>query len=278
MSRSQLQLGDWLVSYSTYGAGPGLILLHGGSPGTSGEVYFSRNIAQLAKKFTTYVIDFPGWGNSSKNLLPADGWANPLEMAGEVITRFIEALKLERPHLLGSSLGASAALYHAISKPGLAGKLVLVSPGGGRMSGSPYSEAVIKLITYYMGDGPNQTKFTSLNKTLTYRPDVFSADELEQRYEESCDPAVIANPPLRMPTSGLPTPLLCDDLRLANLENDVLIVWGRQDQVQPLECLESFQSIQNRDVMVMNRCGHLPNMEHPARFNSLVAEFLSRQQ
>lgn len=232
MSRSQLQLGTWLVSYSTYGSGPDLILLHGGSPGTSGDVYFSRNITELARHFKTYVIDFPGWGRSSKNLLPADGWANPLEMAGEVISRFIETLQLDRPHLLGSSFGASAALYHAISKPGVSGKLVLVSPGGGRMAGSPYSEAVIKLITYYMGDGPNQTKFNSLNETLTYRPDVFSAEELEQRFEASCNPAIIANPPLRMPSNGLSTPLLCDDLRLAKLENDVLFVWGRQDQVQ----------------------------------------------
>lgn len=277
MNRSQLQLGNWLVSYSTYGNGPDLILLHGGSPGTSGEVYYSRNIAELAKRFTTHVIDFPGWGNSSKNLLPADGWANPLEMAGEVITRFIDALSLDRPHLLGSSFGASAALYHSINKPGTTGKLVLVSPGGGRMAGSPYSEAVIKLITYYMGDGPTQAKFKSLNKTLTYNPDVFSAEELEQRFEASCNPAIIANPPLRMPSNGFPTPLLCDDSRLAKLENDVLFVWGRQDQVQPVGCLESFQAVRNKDVVVMNRCGHLPSMEYPTRFNSLVTEFLSQQ-
>lgn len=277
MNSSQAQLGNWRVSCSTYGSGPDLILLHGGSPGTSGEVYYSRNIAELAKNFTVYVIDFPGWGNSTKNLLPADGWANPLEMAGEVISRLIDALSLDRPHLLGSSFGASAALYHAMSKPGTTGKMVLVSPGGGRMTGSPYSEAVIKLIGYYMGEGPTLAKFKSLNKTLTYNPDVFSAAELEQRFEASCNPAIIANPPLRMPSNGLPTPLLCDDHRLAKLENDVLFVWGRQDQVQPLECLESFQAIQNKDVMVMNRCGHLPNREYPNRFNSLVTEFLSQQ-
>ncbi|MGE8154056.1 alpha/beta fold hydrolase [Pseudomonas vancouverensis] len=275
MDNNYIQLDDWRVSYSVYGSGPALILLHGGSPGTSGDAYYSRNIVGLAKKFTLYVIDFPGWGKSSKNLLPIGQWVNPLEMGGEVISKFIDELSLERPHLLGSSFGASAALYHAIKKPEATGKIVLVSPGGGRMVGQPYSEPVVKLVTYYMGDGPTKTKFTSLNNTLTYNADVFTAEELERRFELSCDPEIIANPPLRMPTNSLAAPLLCDDRRLERLENDVLLLWGRQDQVQPLECMESFQGIRNKDVVIMNRCGHLPNMEYPERFNSLVTGFLS---
>lgn len=275
MNRSELQLGSWRISYSIYGNGPDLILLHGGSPGTSGDLYYSRNIEELAKSFTLYVIDFPGWGSSSKNLLPAEGWANPLELAGDVVGGFIDELQLVRPHLLGSSFGASAALYQAMKRPHAIGKMILVSPGGGRMQGLPYSEAVVKLITYYMGEGPSEEKFASLNKTLTYRSDVFGAEELARRFEISCDPEIIENPPLRMPPNGFPVPLLCDDPRLARLDNEVMFIWGKQDQVQPIECLDSFQAVGNKNVVVIDRCGHLPHMEYPERFNSLVLGFLS---
>lgn len=275
MNNKYIQLDDWCVSYSVYGRGPSLILLHGGSPGTSGNAYYSRNIVELAEKFTLYVIDFPGWGKSTKNLLPDGQWVNPLERGGEVITKFIDKLSLGRPHLLGSSFGASAALYHAIKSPEATGKLVLVSPGGGRMKGQPYSEGVVKLIGYYMGDGPTQAKFESLNEALTFNKGVFNAEELLRRFELSCDPETIANPPLQMPGNTLAVPLLCDDSRLEQLENEVLFIWGRQDQVQPVECLESFQGIRNKDIVIMNRCGHLPSMEYPERFNSLVVGFLS---
>lgn len=275
MNRQEVQLDNWRVSYSVYGSGPDLILLHGGSPGTSGDLYYSRNIEELAKSFTLYVLDFPGWGSSSKNLLPVDGWANPLDLAGDVVGGFIDKLQLVRPHLLGSSFGASAALYLAMKKPNSIGKMILVSPGGGRLKGLPYSEAVVKLITYYMGDGPSQSKFVSLNKTLTYRSDVFTADELGRRYELSCDPEIVANPPLRMPANGFPVPLLCEDPRLAKLESEVMFIWGQQDQVQPIECLDSFREIRNKDLVLINHCGHLPNMECPSKFNSLVKGFLS---
>jgi hypothetical protein len=62
------EYGDARIHYTVHGSGDPLILLHGGGPGATGLSNYSRNIAALAEHFTCYVIDFPGWGQSSKNL------------------------------------------------------------------------------------------------------------------------------------------------------------------------------------------------------------------
>ena len=58
------------------------------------------------------------------------------------------------------------------------------------------------------------------------------------------------------------------DLRLPGLLNRVTIptriVWGRDDRLVPLECAELYQkAIPGSDLVVVENCGHLPQVEKP---------------
>ena len=70
------------------------------------------------------------------------------------------------------------------------------------------------------------------------------------------------------------------DPRLTGLLGRVKIptrmVWGRNDQVVPLECGELFKkAINGSDLVVIDNCGHSPQVEKPEEFTKAALEFLA---
>ena len=91
---------DWHIHYTVQGSGPALILLHGGGPGANGMSNYSRNVGPLSAHFTTYVIDFPGWGQSSKNLssfgVSSFGAPGPFANGGRSVKAFMDAVGIAK--------------------------------------------------------------------------------------------------------------------------------------------------------------------------------------
>jgi pimeloyl-ACP methyl ester carboxylesterase len=267
----------WRIHYTVHGEdGPALILLHGGDPGATGLSNYSKNIAALSAHFTTYVIDFPGWGRSSKNLGPG----NPFERGGQVIGAFIKALDLGKVSLVGNSFGGSSALYAALNSPDLVDRLVLMGPGGALIPGSKGpTPGIMQLLTYYMGEGPTLEKLQGFIQNLVFDPELMTSELVKQRFEASADPEIIANPPLRLPPGAPPADsYLCNDPRLATLANPTLFIWGLEDKVNPWEGVLTFRAIPDQDVVLLSRCGHWAQWEHPAKFNALALDFLRRYE
>lgn len=279
MTEAIVACASWRIHYSVQGSGPALILLHGGLPGSNGASNFQHNIAALSQRFTTYAIDFPGWGRSSKNLMPPGEWRNPLEEGGRAVAAFMDTLGIEHAHVLGSSFGGSAALHLAMAQPHKVDRLVLVAPGGGLVPGrSEPVPALVKLLSYYQGQGPSLDKLTSLVHHLVLDKTLLQSQWLQAIFDASRDPETIANPPLRLPPGYVPLPetALCNDSRLATLASPVLFIWGRDDEMQPVECLPSFRAIPRQDALLLGRCGHWPHRERASVFNELVGWYLTR--
>lgn len=63
--------------------------------------------------------------------------------------------------------------------------------------------------------------------------------------------------------------------RLEQIVAETLLVWGRNDTGAPLEDAERLLwGLPHARLEVFDDCGHMPMMEHPARFNGLVRAFL----
>ena len=59
------------------------------------------------------------------------------------------------------------------------------------------------------------------------------------------------------------------------MDTPTLLVWGRQDDIIPLECGELFeQALPNAQLKVIENCGHSPALEKPGEFLAAVGEFL----
>jgi len=61
------------------------------------------------------------------------------------------------------------------------------------------------------------------------------------------------------------------------VQTPTLIVWGREDQIVPVICGEQYRRLlPNATLRVLDRCGHVPLIEQPDVFASLVLDFLGR--
>ena len=105
--------------YETHGSGRPLILLHGGLG--SGEM-FGPILPTLAAAHQVVAVDLQGHGRTADIDRPLD----IRTMAGD-IAALIGQLGLERPDVMGYSLGGGVALQTAIRHPEVVGKLVAVS-------------------------------------------------------------------------------------------------------------------------------------------------------
>jgi pimeloyl-ACP methyl ester carboxylesterase len=55
-----------------------------------------------------------------------------------------------------------------------------------------------------------------------------------------------------------------------------LLVWGRNDRIVPLSAGELYhKSIKGSELMVLDRCGHRPEIEKQTEFNQRVQRFLA---
>jgi 4,5:9,10-diseco-3-hydroxy-5,9,17-trioxoandrosta-1(10),2-diene-4-oate hydrolase len=270
--------GEVSIHYTVEGSGDPVILLHGGGPGANGRSNYSRNISALAEHFTCYVIDFPGWGQSSKNL-DSFGAANPFINGARAVKLFMDLVGLEKAHLIGNSYGGAVAYAIALEYPERVDRLVAMGPGGAWIEGEGMTPGIFQLLTYYTGEGPTRAKLESFLQNLVFDTSVLTPELIDERFAASNNPEITANPPLRIPpgvTGPLPREIhLSEDPRIKTLPHKVLLIWGKQDKINLPAGATSFAAVPNQQTVFFDRCGHWAQWEHADKFNTLVTEFLS---
>ena len=102
--------------YETHGTGRPLILLHGGLG--SGEM-FGPTLPALAAKHQVIVVDLQGHGRTADIDRPLD-----VRLMADDIAALIVHLGLDRPDIVGYSLGGGVAFFTASRHPELIGRLV----------------------------------------------------------------------------------------------------------------------------------------------------------
>src|SRR5689334_16339062 len=105
--------------YEIHGTGQPLVLLHGGLG--SGEM-FGPVLAQLAEHHRVIVPDLQGHGRTADIDRPID-----IRLMADDIAALIDHLGLEKPDLVGYSLGGGVALHTAAKYPAKVRRLVAVS-------------------------------------------------------------------------------------------------------------------------------------------------------
>lgn len=104
------------------GRGPALLMIHG----LGGQMaHFSYGaVCELSKRYRVVTVDRPGSGYSSR----PDGVLADLSTQARALADLVVHLGLDRPTVVGHSLGGAAALTLALEHPGLVGALALVAP------------------------------------------------------------------------------------------------------------------------------------------------------
>ncbi|MFE5565730.1 alpha/beta fold hydrolase [Amycolatopsis japonica] len=259
---------------------PPLLLLHGGGPGATGLSNYARNIdALVTAGHRVLVPDMPGYGQSTKDLDQAD----PFGDLAIFVRELLDALDVEKAHVVGNSYGGAAALRLALDRPDRVASLVLMGPGGIGTTRKPPTKGLNALLDYYAGNGPSRAKLATFIRDYLVHDASSVPDELiESRYQASIDPAVIAAPPLRRPSGrdALRTLWRMDFTRQkARLERcaiPTLAVWGTLDKVnRPSGGPWLARTMPRCDLHLFARTGHWVQYEQADRFNRLLLDWVS---
>ena len=110
------------LHYIDEGAGPVILMIPGLASNTHHFSYALTGL--LNKQFRVVAVDRPGAGYSTR----AKGAPADLRAQARTLIRFLDALKLDHPLVVGHSLGGGVALAMAVEAPGKIGGLALIAP------------------------------------------------------------------------------------------------------------------------------------------------------
>jgi pimeloyl-ACP methyl ester carboxylesterase len=247
------------------------VLVHGfGHSSTA----WLRTFGVFAGHHRTIAPDLPDFNRNSG---PA-GASSPSYFA-KVLTQFVERLKLREVHLVGSSLGGLVALIAALERPDLFGKLILANPAGfTRPPIPPLDEAVLAFLTFWLSLPRTKALVRAAYETAFYdrtRADDATVHELMERAQLP-DPATQHRSRILHDLFRFSRQLDAFHARLSALAAPTLVVWGKNDPLLPSKDVEIARRVlPGPRIELLERCGHLPQIEHPEVFSSLVLDFLN---
>ncbi len=258
----KIKVGDVHIAFEQRGTGPPLVLLHGALCDSRS---WRHQLDVFSQNFKVIVWDAPGCGRSSD---PPETFT--LSDYSKCLAALIEALDMDRPHLLGLSFGGGLALDFYRNYPDIPKSLVLVSAYAG-----------------WAGSLPPETVAERLRNGIQLSempPEVVVNDFLATLFTESTPKHVIketADIISEFHPAGMRAMLRAfaqADLRnvLTEIRIPTLLVYGDIDQRSPLHVAEALHdAIPASRLVVIEGAGHLVNAEAPKTFNAEVQEFLT---
>lgn len=251
--------------YVKAGGGFPVVMFHGAAPGASAQVNWQLNIEPLAAAgFTVYAYDQAGYGRSD----------NPADLSIEYRVRharaFIDALKLDRYHVIGNSVGGYIAARLALEDPRV-GKFVTTTSGTLAPKGSAESQALGQKHSEELREYiPSLDNMRTLTLGTLHRKELVTEELVRARYEASIgknQEAALARKGVKPPRS------LVDEL--PKLKTKTLLLWGNQDRGVSVERgLLLFQLIPHAEFHLFDQCAHWVQWDQAERFNRLVSDFL----
>ena len=239
-----------------------------------------NNLDALASRgFRTFAIDVKGFGLSAK---PRDGQYH-LAAFSQQLLDFLDAKDLERPILVGNSMGGAVIARLALLHPERVGGIVLVDAcppdvalkprDGSRTAmpsapflnfGSRFAPALARALV-------TKEVVASGLRAAYHDPKFVTDEEIEiQHRPMSIEGAAEALAALTSTPDGpiVPTP------PLSGLKTPALIVWGRHDRIIPVAMADFFaHELPAARKVVFEKSGHMPHVEEAEGFNALLAEF-----
>jgi len=260
------------IHYNDCGTGPGVVvMLHGSGPGASGWANFHRNVEPVvAAGWRVLLIDCPGWSRSDSVVCTG----SRSDLNARITKGVLDALGIERAHLIGNSMGGHSAVAFALAYPERAGRLILMGGGtGGPSQFMPMPTEGIKLIQALYRD-PTIENLKRMMAAFVFDTSSLTEDLYRARLEnmlarrdhlENFVKSIAANP-RQFPDYGH---------RLGEVKARTLIVWGRDDRFVPFDIgLRLAWGLPDADLHLFSRCGHWAQWEHADKFNRLVVDFL----
>ncbi len=244
LSRREVRVRGYPARYEVAGEGEPVVLVHGLSGSTR---WWSRNVGALSEHYRVYLVNLPGFGVGRR--------AGPRFVLAEAtswLLAWMEAVGLERAHLVGHSMGGYLSLRLAASRPEVVRRLVLVDPAG-MPTGRTMLGHLVPLLQAARHGSPR------------FLP-VLVRD------------ALYAGPFTLLLAAR---DLLAEDVRedLRSVEAPTLLVWGEKDPLIPPSVGDLMQAeISGSSLLVIEGAGHNPMFDRPDEFDAALLDFLGGEK
>lgn len=263
---------------SYYEAGQGentILLLHGGGI-DSAMISWGKLIGGLSARQHIIAPDLPGYGQSDQ---PDITYTQAFYL--DFLTRFLDALNLEKVSLAGLSLGGGISLGFALNFPRRVEKLVLLDSYG-IMPETPYHKLSYLLVhtpineffNWYMKHDRNYVR-QSL-KAMVYDPQNITDELLDEIMQAVQSPfagrAFMSTQRNELGWNSLRTNYTG---RLSELNIPTLILQGDHDNSVPLKWVQQAHAlIKNSRLVILKNRKHWVLSENPQEIVEILREFL----
>jgi len=258
-----VDIGTGVISYREKGSGPALVFVHG-LGGRSGA--WATQYEDFSGRHRVIGWDAPGYGESSDPATESPVIADYVD----ALARFIDALGIERMHLVGHSVGTVMATAYHKRYPDRLLSLTLAEA----VTGSGMKDMEI------------QEKLVHDREELLDRigPEEFARSRTPNSVSPSAAPEVVARavanamqmqvPGYKRAHRALVSTNIFDEI--VPLRVPALIVAGSDDKSAPPEMVRSIaDAMAGIRHEIIPDIGHQIFFEHPERFNGILADFLT---
>jgi pimeloyl-ACP methyl ester carboxylesterase len=273
-----VHVGRTRISTLTMGApsSPYLLLLHG-LGGT--KVSFFDTAAALSANYRVHALDLPGFGSSSK---PTRARYDAPYFAKTVL-QVMDELGIRRAHIVGNSMGGRVALEVGLTQPDRVGALALLCPAVAWIKRDFHP--LVRLLRPEFGLLPHRFGRDTVAKQFWAlfadrdQIDPSVADVVVDEFQN-----VYSSPGARIAFLSaarniyLDTPFGRNGFypRLAGLEPPALFVWCSHDKLIPAAFRRKVAEwLPSADQIVLDGCGHVPQVEKPEQTNGLLRRFFA---
>ncbi|WP_341664724.1 alpha/beta hydrolase [Blattabacterium cuenoti] len=235
------------------GKGHPLILLHGLMGGLSN---FKAILDFFPKK--GYQVIIPSLPFYNMPLF----FTNIFHISHHVI-QFLIDIGVKKATLIGNSIGGHIALIIAKKKIDLVHSLVLTGSSG--LFEKAFGDAFPKREDYEYIRKKSQEVF--------YNPNIATKELVDEVFH-------IVNDKKK----GIKTLYIAKSAMKYNMSKDlsmihqpICLIWGKQDHVTPPEVAKEFHRLlPHSELHWIDKCGHVPMMEHPKIFINILRKWLSK--
>jgi pimeloyl-ACP methyl ester carboxylesterase len=195
------------------------------------------------------------------------------------VVALLDALELDRAHLVGNSMGGRVALEVGLYAPERVGRIGLLAPSMAWRKERPWAKA-LRLVRPELGliqPAPRAIVDAVVGRIVPGGTEGWAAagvDEFLRAYHtprgRAAFYAAARNIYLDAPDG--------DEgfwNRLNGLECDSLFVWGRQDTLVPIGFMRHVEATLDRAEHLELDCGHVPQLEEPLRVHRRMQKFLA---
>jgi pimeloyl-ACP methyl ester carboxylesterase len=250
------------------GTGPPLVLLHGLG---ATKISFLPTVDALARSHRMIALDLPGFGDSDKPIGAYDA-----AFMAERVAAALDALELDRTHLLGHSMGGRVALEVAFEHPQRVDRLALMTPSLAWLRQRSWAP-VLRLLRPELGLVQPAPRFIvdTIVRNLIPGADrdggaAVAADEFVRSYVE---------PRGRYAFYAAARSIYLEEpelfwQRLRELAPRSLFVWGTKDPLVPIGFMRHVERALPAAEHVELNCGHVPQLEAPGPLHPALAAFL----